>query len=471
MKYRIAYILLLIASSVYSQNKQILYDFTDLPQVLIQNPGAKVSFDKHFGIPLFSQFHFNTGSSGVSVHDIFSDDGQDINDKIRDAIFSMSNHDFMTVNQQLEIINGGWRKNETTYFTYGMYEELDFISYFPKDVAILVWEGNANYINKSFNLADVSFKGELISVLHFGINKQVNKKLTFGVRGKLYSSVFNIHSVNNKGTFTTRVSNTENNYYEHVLQNLDGTLHTSGLSSLLDDENSDASKDIKKIIPRFFFSGNFGFGVDLGFTIQANEQTTITASMLDFGAIFHSKEVENYHLNGSYTFEGIELVFPPIINNEGTTPYWQNFEEELDGNINIDTLQNSYVTWRSTKFNASYKYSFGEKGGNDCNCLNTSNDEYQNAVGVQLFSMFRPKRPQFAATVFYYRRLYDALRLKLTYTVDDYSFTNIGLGMSAHLGKINLYGMVDNLLQMQNISKAQSVSLQLGINLIFDSND
>ncbi|MCB0446210.1 MAG: hypothetical protein KDD03_01605 [Gelidibacter sp.] len=471
MSYKWTYLIVVLGVSVCAQNKQILYDFTDIPQALIQNPGAKINYERHFGVPLFSQVHFNAGSSGANVYDIFSDDGRDINVKIRDAIFSMTNNDYVVVNQQLEIINGGWRKNETTYYSYGLYEELDVIGYFPKDVAVLAWEGNANYINESFSLSDVNFKGELISVIHFGINKEVNKKLTFGVRGKLYSSIFNVHSTNNRGTFTTRLSNTGNNYYEHVLQNLDGTIKTSGLASLLEDENSDPSKDIKKIIPRLFFSGNFGLGVDLGFTIQPNDQTKITASMLDFGAIFHSKDVENYNLNGSYTFEGIGLVFPPLLNNEGTTPYWENFEQELDENVKVDTLTNNYVTWRSTKFNASYKYSFGEKGGNDCNCLNTSDDDYQNAVGVQLFSIFRPKRPQIAATAYYYRRLFDALRLKLTYTVDDYSFSNVGLGMSMHFGKVNLYGMVDNLLQMQNISKAQSVSLQLGINLIFDTND
>ena len=250
--------------------------------------------------------------------------------------------------------------------------------------------------------------------------------------------------------------------YEHIFQALDGTLKTSGVASLLDDNNSDFSKDIKTLRKRILLGGNLGLGIDVGFTYQPKAQHIITGSILDFGAIFHSKDVETYHLNGSYTTEGLNLVFPQLLNTEGTTPYWQNLEEEFDENINIDTLNTKYVTWRSTKVNASYRYNFGKENGQDCDCY-AGRKPYQNAVGVQLFSVFRPRRPQFALSGFYYRRLFDVFNLKMTYTLDEFSFYNIGLGASMHIGKFNMYLMGNNLLELQNISKAQSVSLQLGI--------
>ncbi|MCD2260494.1 DUF5723 family protein [Psychroserpens luteolus] len=470
MRLKITYIAVLISVFGMSQNKELLYDFNDLPQTLHQNPGALVAFDKHFGIPLLSQFHLNVGSSGVSAYDIFKNDGIDINTKIRNAIFSLSNRDYFTFNQQLEIINGGWRKDETTYFSYGMYEEADVIFYFPKELAVLLWDGNADYIGQSFSLNDVNFKGEVISVLHFGINKQLNKKLTIGARAKLYSSIANVNSRNNSGTFTTRESTTGDNIYEHVFQSLDGKVQTSGLASLLGDDNSDFSEDIKTLRKRVLFGGNLGLGFDVGFTYQPKEQHVITGSLLDVGAVFHSKDVETYHLNGSYTTEGLELVFPPLLDEDGTTPYWQNLEDEFEESIQIDTLKNKYVSWRSTKFNASYRYNFGKKNDEDCDCY-AGRKPYQNGIGLQLFSIFRPRQPQFAVTAFYYRRLFDFLRLKFTYTVDDFSYHNIGLGASMHIGSFNMYLMGNNLSELQNISRAQSVSLQFGINLIFDSNE
>lgn len=447
-----------------------MYDFNDIPQALNQNPGTLVDFDKHFGIPLVSQFHFNLGSSGISTFDIFKNDGVDINTKIRNAIFSLSNREFFTINQQLEVINGGWRKDENTYFSYGIYQEVDAILYFPKDLAILAWEGNANYIGRSFSMSDISFKAEVLSVFHFGINQKISKKLTLGGRAKIYSSIANINSTNNSGTFTTRESSTDDNFYEHVFQFLDGTVQTSGIASFLNGDNSNFRQDIKTLGKRILLGGNLGLGFDVGFTYQPKEQHVITGSLLDLGAVFHKKDVESYHLNGSYTTEGIDLVFPQLLNTEGTTSYWENLEDEFNENIKIDTLTATYVTWRSAKFNASYRYNFGKGNGQDCDCY-AGSKPYLNSVGVQLFSVFRPKRPQFAATFFYYRRLFDFLQLKTTYTVDDFSYRNIGLGASIDFGSVNMYVMGNNLLELQNISKAQSVSLQIGINLIFDSDE
>ncbi|MFT5846989.1 MAG: hypothetical protein ACJARX_000062 [Psychroserpens sp.] len=470
MRANITYILLLINTFSFSQNKEILYDFNDIPQTLSLNPGALVEFDKHFGIPLLSKFHFNFGSSGISAYDIFRDDGVDINTKIGKAITALSNQDYFTINQQLEIINGGWRKDENTYFSYGIYEEADVILYFPKDLATLVWEGNANYIGTPFSLGDINLKAELLSVFHFGINKKLSKKLTVGARAKIYSSIANVNSTNNSGTFTTRPSTTGDNFYEHTFQSLDGVLQTSGVASLLGNDNSNIKEDIKMLRRRVLLGGNLGLGVDLGFTYQPEDQHTITGSVVDLGAIFHSKDVESYRLRGSYTTEGLDLVFPQLLSTDGTIPYWEDLEDEFNESIKIDTLTANYTTWRSTKLNASYRYNFGKGNGQDCDCY-AGSKPYLNAVGLQLFSVFRPKRPQVAATAFYYRRLFDFMNLKATYTVDDFSARNIGLGASFHIGAFNMYFTGNNLFELQNISKSQSVSLQFGMNLIFDSND
>lgn len=69
-----------------------------------------------------------------------------------------------------------------------------------------------------------------------------------------------------------------------------------------------------------------------------------------------------------------------------------------------------------------------------------------------MFAVNRPKTPQIALTAFYYRRLLGQIRFKVTYTVDSYSFTNVGMGLSAHLGPVNFYIIVDNLLEYQNLA-------------------
>ncbi|MBT8256367.1 MAG: hypothetical protein KJO23_07490, partial [Bacteroidia bacterium] len=140
----------------FAQNKQVIYGLDEVPQSLLLNPGTLVPQKSHFGIPFLSQVHFNGGASGVSTFEIFGNSNVDINTRIREKIFEMSDKDFFTATQQLQVIDFGWRSQKDIYFSGGMYQELDFITYFPRDLAILAWEGNRDYLGYEFDLGQLS---------------------------------------------------------------------------------------------------------------------------------------------------------------------------------------------------------------------------------------------------------------------------------------------------------------------------
>lgn len=452
-----------------SQNKQLIYGMEEIPQSLLLNPGSKVPQKKHLGILFLSQIHVNVGSSGVSPYDIFGTDNGEINAKITEKIFEMKNSDFFTSTQQLDILDFGWRAKNEIYFSGGLYQELDFILYFPRDLAILGWEGNANYLDYEFDLGDLNTNGDLLTVYHFGANKQISTKLTVGLRAKLYSSMFSYRSTDNSGTFVTRLGDGTTNIYEHTIENANVKVETSGLASLQDLDGS--SEVVSEILGRAFFGGNIGIGMDLGATYDISDNISISGSLLDLGAIFHTKDVETYEATGSYTLNGIEFLFPPLSDGEPTYPYYDELEDAFEAAIPIDTLYNSYTQMRPIKANASVAYKFGKIIGKGaaCDCRNMSGGlDLNQSVGFQLYSIFRPKGPQTAATLFYYRRLTDAVSMKGTYTVDSYSATNLGLGMSADIGKFNFYMTADNLIRYGNLAKAKSLSLQLGFNIKID---
>lgn len=457
----------------FAQNKQVLYGLEEAPQALLVNPGSKVPQKYHFGVPFLSQIHVNGGSSGVSVFDIFGESSTDINTRIREKIFELSNSDFFTATQQLEIISFGWRTQSEIYFSGGIYQEFDFITYFPRDLAILGWEGNRDYIDYEFDLGEVNVSGDLLTVYHFGANKAINNKLTVGVRAKIYNNMLSLSSTDNSGTFVTRENVPGSaNIYEHQVQSADITVHTSGIASLRDlDGSSEVTKDI---LGRAFFGGNLGMGVDLGATYDLTEKVTLSASVLDLGTVFHTKDVETYTARGSYTLDGIELIFPPLISGQGTLPYYDDLEDEIEREIPRDTLTDSYSRLRPLKFNAGVKYSFGKVlgGGEECDCRNMGGGvDRDQAVGAQLYSIFRPKGPQMAGTVYYYRRLFDFLSAKATYTVDPYTFSNVGLGAVVDIGNFNFYVAADNLLRYGNLAKAKTVSLQLGFNIKIEEDE
>lgn len=464
------FVLLLVAQVLFmgAQNKQLVYGFSEIPQSLLQNPGEKVFSKSHYGIPFLSQIHINAGASGVRVYDIFGTQSSDINSRIGAAINRLKNTDFFTVTQQIEILNFGWKQNEDTYLSAGMYQEFDFISYFPKDLAQLAWYGNRDYLDKTFNLGELSTRADLLTVFHLGINKQLTKKFTAGFRLKLYSSMASYNSTQNSGSFVTTLGDGNTNIYEHQLTNVAMKVQTSGLASLYDIENP--SDITKKMLGRAFLGGNLGIGADIGFTYDITSRITATGSILDFGAIFHTKDVETYTATGNYTLHGIELIFPPL--TEGTPPYYENLENEIENQVPIDTITKPYTNLRPLKVNGALTYKFGQAvlEEDDCDCRSRgSTVARKQAVGVQMFSIFRPKAPQLAGTFYYYRKISKYLAAKATYTIDSFTYTNLGLALVADLGPVNFYIAGDNLLKYDNLAKAKSVSLQLGLNIkIYD---
>jgi hypothetical protein len=162
---------LLISISCLSQNKQILYNFTSVPQSLMINPGADVSYKFYFGVPLVSGISVSAGSSSFQLI-LFANNGVDFNTKLRDVVDRSSRKDFLAINEQVELFNGGfklgdWFENKG-YVSFGMYQEFDFLMYMPKDIAILALDGNNGYLGKSFNLGDLSLRAEMLSCCMWG---------------------------------------------------------------------------------------------------------------------------------------------------------------------------------------------------------------------------------------------------------------------------------------------------------------
>lgn len=442
----------------WSQHKPTLYNFTAIPQSLTINPGSDVSFEWTAGIPLLSGVNAKVGSSGFAAYDLFANNGVDFNTKLRNTIASTSRNDKISAFQQLELFQGGFKLggwDKKAYLTFGMYQELEWLSYVPKDFAILALEGNQNYLGKRFNLADLNLRGDLLSVFHVGYHQKVSKSFVWGIRGKLYSSIYNVHSTRNQGYLYTDASNDKTFYEQVISANL--MVNTAGIASYFDEKaKHDVQGDITK---RALFGGNLGLGLDAGITYYPKKNLQLTASISDIGFIRHSKNVERYRAKGTYNYQGI---LPDFFNGTGGN----NITEEFNAAFPRDTLYSSYTTWRSVKWNSSVQYSFGQKKDMECNCAADNDATYTDAVGLQLFAISTSRAPLAAVTAFYRKRFLRGLEAKATYTIDSYSATNIGFGLSTQMGPVNFYVMAENLLALEDLSKAHSAAFQVGINIL-----
>ena len=438
---------LLVSLSVFAQNKQLLYNFSEIPQSQLLNPATELPYRLHVGIPALSGIYASYGATNFALEDLFLADNIPFQTKMNSLIARTTNTDFISVNQQIELLNIGFAKDDETYFSMGWYEEFDFISYMPKDLLDLIYYGNHPNINRIFKASDLSFKMELLGVLHFGITKRLNDRFTIGGRFKLYSSVLNVNSTHNEGEFTTVAGN--NNIYQHLITNADISIKTAGFAT-----------DKAPNVGSFLLGGSKGLGLDFGFTWRPEKQLTITGSMQDLGVIFNKKDTKQYNVRGAYSFEGFNLLYP------GTSPndYWQEMNDEIDQRIIDEESDAGYTTWRSTKLYSSIGYSFGKEKSKVCNCR-VSGGDYTSEVGIQTYTIFRPKRPQYALTAYFKHTFAKFLTAKVAYTYDEYTPTNLGLGLAMKIGGVNLYATMDNMLGLQDLTKSKAVNVMFGINI------
>jgi len=463
---------------INAQNRQLLYDFQEVPQSLMLNPGMKVSQNWHAGIPVFSGLYFQAYTSGVTVNDLFANDGVDFTTKVRErAIQAMGRKDDFGSTSQIEGFNVGFRgrNRPDDYYSFGMYGEFDIISYWPKDLAELAYEGNGgDNIGRAFDLGDLKLRGDMVNVFHFGINRKVDRELTIGARVKLYSSIFQFQSLGNSGSFRT-VQGLDN-IYRTILE-ADMVLQTSGIQEFYetaDDETSGSRREdlVDLFTKRVLLGGNLGLGLDAGFTYQLNPQTSITGSILDLGFIYNSGDVWNYSFRGRTSTEGISVFLPEDI-DQVDNDLWRKLIDEIEEAMPYGENSSSYLSFRPLKAYGSIRYDYGEpKGGLfDCDCdirpgRRPMREYYRNSLGGQLFLMKRPRGIQAALTAFYQKRLGRVLSLRGSYTIDKYSWTNLGLGLNLQAGPINLYVLGDNLLGYSNIADSHYASLHFGINIL-----
>lgn len=360
--FHIAFLAMLWSTvSMHGQNKQLLYDFTEIPQALMLNPGMETSYQWYAGVPGLSGLSFQAATSGVTIHDIFAADGIDINDKIRDrAVYGMQITDELSGTYQIELLSGGFRgrSKPRNFYSFGIYNEGDAIGYWPKDLAILGYDGNAGQLGRRFNLGHLKTRGEILNVFHFGVNHQVDEKLTIGARAKIYSGMLNFSSTNNSGYFVTTEG--QNNLLANTIS-ADVAFRTSGLNEIidiLDDDLTDNGPAFKKLATkRGFLGGSLGLGVDLGFSYNLQEQLVLTGSLLDLGFIYQTADIRNFTLKGDATVEGVQIILPDALANPDAD-FWLDLVNEVKAEVPYIENNESYITFRPTKLYASLRYNF-----------------------------------------------------------------------------------------------------------------
>ncbi len=469
--------LILVGRICFGQNMQIVYDFDRLPQTLMLNPGAEIDFDRHYGIPLLSNLYFQFGASNRDVNYSNVVQGTDDLNEILTNLYDQnpSSSDVYILNQQLELFNVGWRmRDERNYLSFGMYQEANGFGRHPEDLTDLFFNGNDQNgdgipeTDDPYDISELNFLGEVIGVWHVGVNRTVNDRLTLGARLKFYSGALSIQTRSNKGIYSLSQIPFG---FEHVFRSMNAAINSSGfVNSAGNSIIGDPGEIFANVLGG---GGNYGFGIDFGFTVKNDNDLTFTGSIRDLGFANYASDVTTYQIKEDFTIEDVPFDPPEGDEVNYWDDLWTSYYEAGLLEDKLDTLSSSYIQMRPAKLSGSIKKTKlrRKKIQSAYRTVQCDTDfigdlTLESEYGLQVYSEFRPVTVLWAVTGFYSRQFSKAFNAKFTYTVDRFSFYNIGVGLSARIKQFNLFVAADNLLALPSVQDSNYQSFQLGMNVI-----
>ena len=441
-------IILLSFSQVKAQYDFTLYNFRDVQQVAHTNPAFIPKHKINIGIPLLSSPYLFVGNSGFVYNDFIqkrNDDSLVLN--MQNGIDKMNDLNFLTSNFQMELLSFGFGVGKN-YFSVNVNERFNSTFSYPKGFFQLAWEGNGAYLGER-----ISMDGLGLDVNHyreFGVGwaREINNKLTVGVKAKYLMGISNIWTKTSNLGITTDATTFD--------LTLDGELdlRTSGINQFTDTTNN------FEIGNYLFNTNNMGMGLDIGATYQINTRFGVNFSMLDFGFINWSHDNQNYKQEKvSITFDGLDAnaffnSYNPDSLSQSAQSSFDQLADSLENSVNFTDNNDSYRQFLTTRFIIGGNYTINEN----------------NFVGAMFQGFVYKNNFMPALSLSYHTGIGKVLSATVNYSIFNRSYFNVGTGFALNLGGVQVYAMADNILSPIIPQGTRNLHARFGINLYLGNN-
>ncbi|MBK8878079.1 MAG: hypothetical protein IPN74_05875 [Haliscomenobacter sp.] len=325
-------------------------------------------------------------------------------------------------------------------FSAGHQARFHAYAYYPKELAQLIWKGNAQFIGQTVSIGPELFTRGY-QEFHLGLAVRPRESFRLGARVKLLSGIGDASTSRSDLALST-----SDDIYQLTLSsdfqfNATAPLQYNGLDDFtVDVDAADFPFDQ-------LFSKNNGIALDLGAEFFL-DRLTLRASVLDLGRITWKQDATNLSLTGDFEFKGLD-VFRQLLDD--TSNIAGGVIDSLEA---IYDIRQSFVQYRTalpmqTFLSATL-------------ALNDSWDLHALAYGERLGSRFFPA---FAAGA--QMRVGRFMQWGLSYVARYYQYDQMGANVSIRLGPIQAVASTDHLPGLVGWKKAHQANLRLGLNLVF----
>jgi outer membrane protein OmpA-like peptidoglycan-associated protein len=438
--------IMLMVGSLFAQTNLTFYNFRTVGQSYFLNPALPSR--QAFTLGLFDNYT-HLYLPGITAYDIFRND--ETGDQTLKKIIDDDNYNFknMQIYQEVNPLFFGFRIKKN-YITFGIQNSLNHNISLPKDLLSVVYYGNAssgNLFGKDIKISDLQIELSATSSAYLGYTRDVNEKLTIGIRGKYIAGLYHAQMLKNITTLTT--DSGENNAYR-ITASTDYEMRAAGYDRI-DGIMNQANLDPVAVARDYFTKPvGSGFSIDLGVNYRVSNRLSLSGSVVDLGYI-NWKETKSYSKNATFVWEGFRTNDPSQIDSTELNNIKDSLSELFKPNESSNV---GYRTSLNPKVYFGLQYNLYRSG----------------SVGLVGYGEMWKEKFYPGASVSFTQRFWRILDLRLNYNIYREQYKNVGVGLAMSIGPILVYTATDNILGWAPLDgtlklDAHYTNFRFGVNL------
>ncbi len=436
--------LLSINVTLFSQQDNTLFFMHELPQASFVNPAVPSTCKLFIGFPALSSVHANYSNTAFTFKDAFTKgaNGDSLLFNMDKIVSQIGGKELITSDFSLTLFTMGIHVNKY-YLTFSVNEKATTYNMIASDLLKLGWNGNTRFLGDEVSANGTRINGNSYHEFAFGASKDINSQWRLGARVKVLLGLGNVYTPKTRGSLFT-----DKNSF-----NLSLLLNSKVNSSLPINVSVDEDGKVEDIVFRNDFTAkeyflnfnNMGVGVDLGFIYQRDDKTTISGSLLDFGAIFWSKDVSSFVSKGVITYPG--TTKNGDFNN---SDYFNQLTDSLKQIYTPTSTPGGFINPLVPKIYFGATHTISEHF--NMGALMRS-EIYQNRLHPSI---------TLSANSFNYK----TLNASVSYTLQNGEYTNIGAGVGVKLGAVQIHVVSDNIPGFFKLDNTRNANIRFGLSFV-----
>ena len=440
MRVRTYFLVLLLLCrgwNLLSQSDLMLYNFNAIGQSLHTNPGMQQQSKFWLALPGLAGASFNYHNNGFALVDLL-EEGSNVNENLEQVSRNLDGQSHLTLSGSLDLLGIGFKAGNG-FVSMGSTVDIAYRMDLPGALMKVLFVDDNNNTLTNFSIDNFEFETVARTNLYLGYQHTfLDERLTVGARYKYIIGQAHSH-------FERARLSIENQSNFSAIINTDVLFQSSGRSLVEGDNLNDPGS--------LALTDNRGMAIDLGATYKLTERWELSASIIDLGSITWQQDVAQFKSDGTYEFDGVDVD----LSNENTGSGFDDFADTLVEAFNFEETQGGNYTkslmsqvFAGANFFVTPNHVFGALYH-----ARIWNGTWYHDIGIN-----------------YQGRLARDFQIIGGYSIINGVAHNIGAGLQAKLGPVQLFVLTENLVGAIAYQGLQTTNVRLGINIAFlGSND